>query len=173
MPYYLQGDYRSGYYGRGDPGLSNVLGFLGRAAIGFSTGGPLGALAAVRSPSKALTTQGPFMPGTGIQVRGPFGTGVSVGHFQAGGGTAVAPVPTGAACPPGYHLNKSRGAHGQAKHSYCVRNRHMNPTNPRALRRAVRREHGFVAVARRVLHGTGITIGRHHFGARKRVGARR
>ena len=48
MPYYVVGDYyaRGDYY-TGDPGL---FGFIGRAARGFITGGPLGLAAAVVKP---------------------------------------------------------------------------------------------------------------------------
>jgi len=72
----------------------------------------------------------------------------------------------GGATRAGYHLDKKTG-------TYEVRNRSMNPANPRALRRAVRREQGFVALAKRVLRGTGITIGRRSFGGKKKIGARR
>jgi hypothetical protein len=36
--------------------------------------------------------------------------------------------------------------------------RRMNVTNPKALRRAIRRQTGFVKLARRALKGTGYTI---------------
>lgn len=52
---------------------------------------------------------------------------------------------TGGQCPRGYHLNKHALAaskrHGALPaRSICVRNRHLNPMNPRALSRALRRE---------------------------------
>jgi len=45
-------------------------------------------------------------------------------------------------CPSGYHPEKS----GKA---YCVRNRRMNPLNPRALSRATRRVGGFARAVKR------------------------
>ena len=51
------------------------------------------------------------------------------------------------ACPSGYHYAKD----GSGR---LVRNRRMNPANPRALRRAVRRMDGFEKLARRVLKNT-------------------
>jgi len=58
---------------------------------------------------------------------------------------AVAPVtgPNGLPdCPRGYHFNKA----GQP---WCVRNRRMNPLNPRALSRASRRIGGFARAVKR------------------------
>lgn len=46
-------------------------------------------------------------------------------------------------CCSGQHLNKSRGCDGSPPGSKCVSNRRMNPLNPRALRRAIRRAKGF------------------------------
>lgn len=168
MAYYLTGDYYKGdyYRHRGDPGLFSFLGGLVKGAVriagGIATGGPLGGIKA----GLGMIQQG---PGGGLPApRGP-------GGLTLPGGIGVHPTAvlpggkpfitrTGGATRPGFHLDKKTG-------SYEVRNRSMNPTNPRALRRAVRREHAFVAVARRVLKGTGISIGRRSFGrkvARKR-----
>jgi hypothetical protein len=38
------------------------------------------------------------------------------------------------------------------------RRRRINPANPKALRRAIRRQAGFVKLAKRALKGTGYTI---------------
>ncbi len=46
-------------------------------------------------------------------------------------------------CCQGEHLNKSRDCFGNPAGSKCVTNRRMNPLNPRALRRAIRRAKGF------------------------------
>lgn len=53
-------------------------------------------------------------------------------------GTAISPF---GQCPPGFHLNKSAGPRGPAR-TFCVRNRRMNPMNPKAARRAIRRIKG-------------------------------
>jgi hypothetical protein len=75
----------------------------------------------------------------------------------------------------GYHANKSGywtndGVY-HAPGTVMVKNRSMNPGNARALRRGIRREQAFVALAKRALKGTGITVSRRSFGrkpARKR-----
>ncbi len=46
-------------------------------------------------------------------------------------------------CCSGQHLNKTRGRDGAPAGTKCVSNRRMNPLNPRALRRAIRRAKGF------------------------------
>jgi len=69
--------------------------------------------------------------------------------------------------PAGYHLNKSYSyARGMPAGSFYVKNRRMNPANPRALRRGIRREKAFIQLARHVLKGTGISVSRKSF-ARK------
>src|SRR6267143_373076 len=66
---------------------------------------------------------------------------VMSGVRMIGGGGGVA--------PKGYHLCKSK--HG-CKRGQFVRNRHMNPCNPRALRRAIRRTHSFARLAMHTIH---------------------
>lgn len=108
-----------------------------------------------------LQTTGRSMPGTGIQVQLPsFGGGVvnmggaSIGSFgpMTGGGTPMAVGPNGQLCQiKGYHLNKA-GYHTKAGYvapgTMCVKNRRMNPLNPRAASRAMRRLDGFSRAAR-------------------------
>lgn len=60
-------------------------------------------------------------------------------------------VPGSAVCPTGHHLNKTRYLTRQGvvePGTRCVKNRRMNPTNPRALVRAIRRGDRFVALAK-------------------------
>lgn len=91
------------------------------------------------------------------------------------------------AAPPGYHLNKRylayyRGSQ-MGKHlqdptqrpqvvNPVVKNRRMNPLNPRALRHATQRMHGAVRLMRHVLSGSGYTIKRTGLGksGRRRAG---
>lgn len=47
------------------------------------------------------------------------------------------------ACPGGYHLAKDRSGR-------CVRNRRMNPLNPRAARRAIRRIKGAMKMLKQI-----------------------
>lgn len=54
-------------------------------------------------------------------------------------------------CPTGFHWNKSGYMTQQgyvAEGSRCVKNRRMNPANPRALVRAIRRGDAFVRLAK-------------------------
>lgn len=160
MPYY-RGDYYRGDYYRGDPGL---LGTLAKGALklgGAIVGGPAGA-----GVGAALA---------GLIPGGRQPTGSAIGTISIGkkviepfsflpGGRPFTRTAGGGARQPGYHLNKGRGRRGEPPGSYYVRNRSMNPANPRALRRAVRRQASFVALARRVLRGTGMVIKRSGFG---------
>jgi hypothetical protein len=55
----------------------------------------------------------------------------------------------GGCAPKGFHHCKSK--HG-CKSGQWVRNRHMNPCNPRALRRAIRRATRFTRLAMKTIH---------------------
>jgi len=62
---------------------------------------------------------------------------------RTGGRTPFIRMPNGLpGCPTGYHPEK-------AGKPYCVRNRRMNPLNPRALSRATRRVGGFARAVKR------------------------
>jgi len=86
----------------------------------------------------------------------------------------------GAACGgPGYHRNKALArweravARGStAKQPYvvnaCVKNRSVNPLNPKALRRAIRREDRMRKMMTRALKGSGYKITRTATRARRR-----
>jgi hypothetical protein len=162
VAYYLTGDYYRGdyYRKRGDPGLFSAIGSVLKGAVsvagGFLRGGPTGALAS--GVSLFAPKQGLPAPRAGGGLTLPGGIGVHPTRILPGGEPFI--TRQGGATRSGYHLDKKT-------HSYEVRNRSMNPANPRALRRAVRREHSFVALAKRVLRGTGITIGRRSFGSKR------
>lgn len=108
-----------------------------------------------------LQTTGRAMPGTGVQVQLPSvgSGGIDLGRFSAGsfgpmtgGGTPMVAGPNGQLCQvKGYHLNKS-GYHTAQGYvpagAKCVKNRRMNPLNPRAASRAMRRLDGFSRAAR-------------------------
>lgn len=181
---------RSNYgdYYMGDPGLLGSLwkGIKG-AATGLVTGGPLGA---VTGAVKAITT--PATPATRIvpapppQIPVPStypgalptpGVSGFVARTLPGGATGYQ---AGGACPPGYHYNKALAAYERATAmgksvkmpnvvNSCVKNRRMNPLNPRALRRSVRRQKGAVTLMRRAMAGTGYKITRSGFGTKKRT----
>lgn len=80
---------------------------------------------------------------------GPVGVGVNFGP------SSVSPSGAGGVCPKGYHLNKRPLAatkrHGpMPARSLCVRNRHRNPANGRAIQRAISRVKAGEKVFRRV-----------------------
>jgi hypothetical protein len=205
MPYYrgdvygFRGDYYRGDYYRGDPGLFSFLGkALGGVArvglglikgqLGIPTSGPGGpAITPIRNligPGQGIYTQ----PGGGVVCPpGTACTGTSYDGFCAGtcapvsggGGGAVATM-GGAACPRGFHMNKSRYVTrgGGTSHwpqslqlhergSTCVRSRRMNVGNARALRRALRRVSGFAKLvkrSRRAVARAASAVGVHHRG---------
>ena len=126
---------------RGDPGLFSVLGKIGRAAVGFATGGVAGAVGALQP----RVTQAPRLPPVGTIVRPGGAIQVPASGFQAavqrflpGGETGL----VAAGCPKGHHLNKA-GYHTLAGFvpamSRCVKNRRRNLSNGRANTRSLRR----------------------------------
>jgi hypothetical protein len=105
------------------------------------------------------------------------GAGGAIERFLPGGASGYLTATYG------YHANKAYVRYLRAKEAGhdvqnpmdrprvvnpIVRNRALNPANPRALRRAVRRQQGFIALARRVMRGTGMTIKRSGFGKTRR-----
>lgn len=159
MPYYgaYQGDYGTGGYYRGDPGfLSSLWKGVKRVAapiIGGMIAGPAGA-AVGRAMTMPKPT--PTFPAVGQQFLPPPAPGQRIGPPapRPGGRTRIGPPAAAAGCPPsGYHLAKD----GSGR---FVRNRRMNPSNPKALRRAIRRTDGFVKLAKRALKGTGYAVRR-------------
>jgi hypothetical protein len=162
---YYQGDFYRGDYYAGDPGL---FGFLGKAfkavagtAAGFIPGvGPgvqklLGGGAKVAAAAGGMTgTHGMTSAASSMLRRG---VAAVKGHpvlsaagaaGALGAGTALMrgghPAAAAGAAMRGYHISKKTGA--------LVRNRRMNVCNPRALRRSLRRAHGFAKLAMRTIH---------------------
>jgi hypothetical protein len=72
-----------------------------------------------------------------------------VGGMVAGAGAERLMMGAGGGAPRGFHVCKSK--HG-CKSGQFVRNRHMNPCNPRALRRAIRRATRFTKLAMKTIH---------------------
>lgn len=152
MPYY-QGDfYRrqiGDYYSRGDPGFfGSLFGGLATTAASFIPGGgaiarvakgALGTLASRAKPVGAMIVKHPVLSAAGAAG--------AVGALGAVAGREMAP----GVGMRGFHACKSK--HG-CKRGAFVRNRHMRVTNPRALRRALRRVGGFGRLASRVMRLT-------------------
>ena len=174
---YYRGDY---YRGDGIlSGIGKVLkGAVGAVAGGlggFVKGGPVGAVVgAVKGGTTAVLGSGKSSlpaPPPAMTVSGPMGVGTSIVGFRpppvpVGGerewditsafpGGRPLTYTQGGLCPSGYRLNKS--GHWRKNGTYvpagsiCVKCRKMNVTNPRALRKGIRRAQGFAKLAKRVL----------------------
>jgi len=134
MGYYMRGDYyaRKGDYYRGDfwstvgGGLKKAAGVALGAATGFITGGPMGA---VQGGIGALTSGGKKPITSAVGPYKPL-----VPQMPGLGG-----VPIGA-------MGKGKPLEAGGR-----RRRRMNVTNPKALRRAIRRGRGFEKLAMKVL----------------------
>jgi len=150
---------------RGDSFIGDLGKGLVKGALGFVTGGPAGAVAGVASafiPQPKATVQQqipgapPALPGGGVtiglpQIQWP-GGGIGGGGISMGGpfapaapaGTSLVQTSQGLMCVAnrGTHVNKTSYYTRQGfvpAGSKCVSNRRMNPLNPRALSRAMRR----------------------------------
>lgn len=152
---------RSMLSARGDPGFFSFVGkALGGAAklAGGLLPGPAGGI--LRGVGGLLAGGAPRPPSVPMGLPTISGGGaVAFPGGALGFGGTVQPAARGAVavgadgCPKGHQLNKSgyflkSGAFIPPR-SRCVRIRRANPANSRALRRALRREEGFVRLARR------------------------
>lgn len=152
MPYYM-GDFYMGDYG-GDPFFGALIGGIGKLARG------IGGRIFGRAP-RAVPRIG--FPGGGMA---PMETAIEVargGIRRVGGAIARHPVLTaaGAAGTVGILAGREiapgvpqKGFHISKRTGRLVRNRRMRVTNPKALRRAIRRASGFSRLAMRVLRFT-------------------
>lgn len=144
MPYLSshRGDYAAAY--RGDPGLFSFIGKALKTGLGVVSkigipvvsgiaGTVLGAVS--KRPRAPIMTQAPIMRGQALP-----------------GGRQILPV-------PGIRGAAQRFVPGGATGLMLgPRRRRMNPANPKALRRAIRRQSSFVKLARRALKGSGYQI---------------
>lgn len=189
MGYPYQNANYGDYYSTGYPYAAGGIGsFLGGALkkIGGFLPGPLAGIA--KGVGGLIGGRGPtgptkFAPPPQVHVpQMPAPGFVAAGQrLIPGGATGMMPVPY---CGGrGYHYNKALAKYERSiaqgrEHqdprseprvkSEMVKNRSMNPCNVKALRRAIRREQAFVAVAKRALKGTGITVRRTASFARSR-----
>lgn len=166
MPYY-----RGDYY-RGDPGLLSFLG-KGVKLVGGLLGIGGGAPSAAKIASKvvaALPGAGAIVPAakatvtrvgavlakhptaTAAAAAGTVGALGTAGMMSMGAPSVMNSLPAGGGMVPG--MGAARGYHISRRTGQMVRNRRMRVTNPRALRRAIRRANGFARLAKRVLHFT-------------------
>lgn len=163
---------------QGDPGLFSFLGkavkgiagvvggiakkVIGASPLGRAVGVLTGGIAGGKVPGTAMALPGgvPVLrQGGGFQVGGGLslggGRGLQIGGGLSAGGSPGAPAMmqnSDGSCTRG-HLNKSRyysaGRGGVVEPgTVCVTNRRLNPLNPRALSKSMRRLTGFVKATR-------------------------
>ncbi len=114
----------------GDPGFFDTIKRIGRAAVGFATGGPVGAVTAAFSPPRSQPSAGvPIIASPGIRAR--------IERAVPGGATGLEVGPDGM-------MRRKR--------------RRMNAGNAKALRRAIRRTDAFVTLSKSALKNTGFKI---------------
>lgn len=141
---YYQGDFYRGDYYRGDPGFFSFLGGLAKSAVGMIPGvGGLASTVLGKVTQKALPGA---MAGGGRMTAITTGIGKMIAKHPVISGAAAAGMIGGAS-----RITKRAGKMhilgGPVK-----KHRRMNVTNPRALRRAIRRTHGFARLAMRTIH---------------------
>jgi hypothetical protein len=158
MPYY-QGDYYQGDYYAGDPffgGLFRAISGVAKGVLGLGGGTKTIVKAAPAVlPGGTMTRIGQVAGRVGsIIMKHPVlsaaGAAGTIGIL--GGGGAAAALHMGGRrarhAPPG-----TKGYHPSKRDpNVWVRNRRMNVCNPRALRRGLRRAHGFAKLAMRTIH---------------------
>ena len=148
MGYYM-GDFYRGY--RGDPGFFSFLGGLAKKAVSFIPGvGPAISTGIDLATSAARSRAPKIIAAGGAMVKR--GGAVIAAHPVLSAAGAAGVVGAGAAA---MHMRGSSAAAGRASRGVTVggrRRRHMNVCNPKALRRAVRRTHGFAKLAMKTIH---------------------
>jgi hypothetical protein len=154
MPYY-QGDFYMG-----DPGFFSFLGRAAKGVVGLGRGllGIPAAQKALPAAAGVATTgivrrvgstvsAGAASMGRVISKHPVLSAAAAAGAIMGTGGAEVGRLTAGGAVPRGYHIER-KGKHPGA----IIKNRHMRVTNPRALRRALRRAHGFAKLAMKTIH---------------------
>ncbi len=165
MSYYgMKGDYYAGDYYAGDPGFWSSAMKWGKKAIGIIPGfGPAAQIAGaatsaiVKMPGGARAGE-ILAQAKGAIIKHPVLSGAGAAAAAGGIGAVLARGGAGAGFGApgmrGYHMSKPHKVNPASGVPHMVRNRRMHVTNPRALRRALRRAQGFAKLARRVLHFT-------------------
>jgi len=141
MTYYM-GDYYRGDYYQGDPGFFSFLGGLAKKAVGMIPGvGPIakGALDLIPTGGSKMVK---MAPGMALKKIGPIVTGIAKRPAVRAGALGLGAAAAGYGAG---RLLSGRTPSGK-------RRRRMNVCNPRALRRSIRRTHGFAKLAMRTIH---------------------
>lgn len=156
---YYSGDWYRGDFYRGDPGFWSSIFNIGKAAAGFIPGvggvvqGALGALGP--KPTLTSTIASSMIPVKGTAAMATAGKSLIrrgaaavKGHpVLSAAGAAGAIGSAAAVMSPGV-----RHAAGRMLMGHQKKRRRMNVCNPRALRRAIRRTHGFAKLAMKTIH---------------------
>lgn len=143
-------------YYSGDPGFLSFFKNIGHVVTGLFKSPTVQKVA---TPIAKVIGQHPTLSAAGGSAIAGYGAGELVSGRRTGQPGMMPPMrmPGGAgmggAMPAGlgargYHMSKPR----RGVPSHLVRNRRMRVTNPRALRRAIRRARGFEKLARKVMH---------------------
>src|SRR5947209_5542152 len=148
MGYYM-GDFYRGY--RGDPGFFSFLGGLAKKAVGFIPGvGPalsagIGAIGSLKKGSAMVKAVAAPMVTRGV--------GAITRHPVLSAAGAAGAVMTAAGAADLGHRGSSAAAGMAAPGGQLGgRRKRMNVCNPKALRRAIRRTHGFAKLAMKTIH---------------------
>jgi hypothetical protein len=143
MSYYM-GDFYRGDFRRGDPGFLSAIGGLAKRVFHAVLPGGGGAITKTveRLPAPREAVQAVVRAVKGHPVLSAAGAAGAIGV----GGVLAGRMGAPAAGMRGFHVSRKTG--------HLVKNRHMRATNPRALRRALRRVGGFARLARRVMSFT-------------------
>ena len=149
---YYQGDFYRGAM-RGDPGFFSFLGGLAKKAVSFIPGvGP-----AIKTAIDIIPTKKPVMA-AGREILAKAGSTIAKHPVLSAAGAAGAlAVGAGEAGRMGM-FGRAAGKHPSARHMRALamglkRARpRMNVTNVHALRRALRRTHGFAKLAMKTIH---------------------
>lgn len=144
-PRQTQRPYRNRYGGQlPDAGQQTNLGGSNVSMIGNMVGGALlrkvGFMPTSGFGGGGMAGQLMPLPGSGFSTGGGFGGGFSPALTRRGT-TGGGGFPTAGDHPYGYHWSRRTGQ--------LVKNRRMNPCNPHALRRAMRRVEGFGKLIKR------------------------
>lgn len=158
---------------QGDPGFFSSIGKIFKKvlpiAVGFATGGPIGAVVAGVGSLAGGRVAAPAIGAPGARARGGARdrfSRVPTATLQTFPGGA----PSAALGIPSARQIAQRLVPGGA--TGFPRRRRMNVANPKALRRAIRRQAGFVKLARKALKGSGYTIVTRGSGRRRPINVR-
>lgn len=165
-----------GYYRAGDYGYSGRRGDLGGGTLSLDSGG-----SDIVDTGGDLATGGGGILGTGLSL--PDISWSDLGNLASSGASAVsgwlqgapagAPLPGGAPTGGGGPASRTTKAAVRKAIKTGLRvaglgHRRMNPLNPKAARRALRRLHGFDRIAKKILHVTSPKKRVHGFRFKKR-----